>query len=88
MASAGLLILLGIVLQLAELGYGHVNAGNMWLYSVVVTDVWHALSVHLNVTAVEEWLKFWPLLLVCVGLAIFLALKPADGSAERSAPRA
>jgi uncharacterized membrane protein YphA (DoxX/SURF4 family) len=78
MAGAGLLILLGIVFQLAELGYGHINANNFWLFSVLASNVWGMVSTHLNVPALTEMLRFWPLLLVCSGFAMLAALKPGS----------
>jgi hypothetical protein len=76
MAGAGLLILLGIVFQLAELGYGHINANNFWLFSVLASNVWGMVSAHMNVPALQDMLRFWPLLLVCSGFAMLAALKP------------
>src|ERR1700683_3039206 len=64
MAFAGLLILLGIVFQLAVLGYGHINAGDFWLVSVIATNLWGAAAEHLNLPALQEMFTYWPLLLV------------------------
>jgi hypothetical protein len=75
MACAGLLILLGIVFQLAVLGYGHINAGDFWLVSVIATNLWGVAAEHLNLPALQEIFTYWPLLLVCTGFVMLLALK-------------
>src|SRR6202142_2001863 len=85
MAGAGLLILLGIVFQLAELGYGHVNANNFWLFSVLAANVWAIVSTHLNVPALTEMLRFWPRLLVCSVFAMLAAGKPGSRKAVGAA---
>lgn len=72
-AGATLLILLGIVFQLGELGYGHLQSGNLWFFSTMLTDIWNILSLRLNVPALAELLRYWPLALVGLGLAILLA---------------
>jgi len=77
MASAGLLILLGIVFQLAELGYGQVVPGEGWLLSVVASDLWNVIALHLNMSAFQEIMRFWPLLLVCAGGAMLAVRKSA-----------
>jgi hypothetical protein len=87
MAGAGLLILLGIVIQLALLGYGHINANNFWLFSVLASNVWGVVSAHMNVPALQDMLRFWPLLLVCSGFAMLLALKPGNRRIAGSASR-
>ncbi|HUO33586.1 MAG TPA: hypothetical protein VMU43_01210 [Candidatus Acidoferrum sp.] len=70
--GAILLILLGIVLQLSELGYGHLCLGNFWFFSMIATGLWNILAAHSSVPAAREIFSFWPLLLVCVGIAALL----------------
>ena len=72
-AGATLLILLGIVFQLGELGYGHLQSGNLWFFSTMLTDIWNILSLRLDVPGLSELLRYWPLALVALGLAILLA---------------
>jgi hypothetical protein len=72
-AGATLLILLGIVFQLGELGYGHLQSGNLWFFSTMLTDIWNILSLRLDVPGLGELLRYWPLVLVGLGLAILLA---------------
>jgi hypothetical protein len=70
--GAGLLILLGLVLQLGALGYGHVQPGNMWIASTVVQSVWNMVILQLDSHGVHAVATFWPLLLISMGLAILL----------------
>jgi hypothetical protein len=70
MLIAGLLILLGIVFQLGELGYGHIN--NLWFVSVMTESAWNLASMHGNGPAFDEMLRWWPLALVSVGIAILM----------------
>jgi ABC-type multidrug transport system fused ATPase/permease subunit len=74
-AAAAVLVLVGIVFQGAELGFGHIAPGNFWLFSVLATNIWNMLSLHMNVSTVQEFCRFWPLLLVGLGLAIMLAAR-------------
>jgi hypothetical protein len=80
MAAAGLLILLGIVFQLAEFGYGQLVPGEGWLLSMVASDLWNAIALHLNMPALQQLLEYWPLLLVCAGSGLLAALR--GGSAR------
>jgi hypothetical protein len=83
MAGAALLILLGIVFQLGELGYGHFRLDNLWLFSMMLADIWNILSVRLNIPSAAEVLRYWPLVLVGLGLAILLATQENRFSASR-----
>jgi hypothetical protein len=74
-AAATVLVLVGIVFQGAELGYGHISTGNFWLFSVLATNIWNILSLHMNISTLQEFCRFWPLLLVGLGLAIMLAAR-------------
>jgi len=68
MVIAGLLILLGIVFQLGEFGYGHISAQNLWLVSVVTQSVWNLI----HGTGFDEVTRWWPLVLVSMGFAILM----------------
>ncbi len=72
MIVAALLILLGTVLQLGELGYSHISIANFWLVSMFTQSAWNLLAMHINAPAMEEVLRFWPLMLVSVGLGILM----------------
>ena len=82
-AGAALLILLGIAFQLGELGYGHLRLDNLWLFSMMLGDIWNILSVRLNIPNAGEVLRYWPLILVGLGLAILLATQENRFSASR-----
>ena len=72
MMVAGLLILLGIVFQLGELGYGHLGAHNLWFVSVVTQSAVNLLSSGSNGGTIDGILRWWPLALVSSGLAILM----------------
>jgi hypothetical protein len=82
-AGAALLILLGIVFQLGELGYGHLRWDNLWLFSMMLANIWNILSMRLNLPSAGEVLRYWPLILVGLGLAILLATQENRFSASR-----
>ena len=73
--GAGLLILVGLVLQLGALGYGHVQPGNIWIASTIVGSVWSMLISQLDAPWAQELATFWPLLLTSMGLAILLVTR-------------
>jgi hypothetical protein len=72
-AGATLLIVLGVLFQLGELGYGHLRLGNLWFFSMMLNDIWNILSMRLNIPALSDLLRYWPLALVGLGFAILLA---------------
>lgn len=70
--GAILLILLGIVLQLSELGYGHFRPESFWLFPMIAASLWNLFAIHANAPGARELMSFWPLLLITVGLAALL----------------
>jgi hypothetical protein len=82
-AGAALLILLGLAFQLGELGFGHVRVDNLWLFSMMLGDIWNILSMRLNLPSAGEVLRYWPLILVGLGLAILLATQENRFSVSR-----
>jgi len=76
MGGAGLLILVGLVLQLGTLGYGHVQPGNVWIASTIAGSAWSMLISQLDAPGVQEVSTFWPLLIIGTGLAILLVARP------------
>jgi hypothetical protein len=70
--SATLLILLGLALQAAEIGWVRLWPSNLWLFSVIVPGLWNMLAVEWNGPIFQELLKFWPLALVASGMAMLL----------------
>jgi hypothetical protein len=81
------LILLGILFQLVELGYAHLGLGNLWLFSIMFTDIWNILSMRLNIPNLADLLRYWPLVLVGLGLAILLATHENRSSRARRGNR-
>jgi peptidoglycan/LPS O-acetylase OafA/YrhL len=82
-ASATLLILFGLVFQVVELTCRNLQLGNLWLLSVLASDIWNILSVHFNVPSIGDALLYWPLLMICMGLAILLAVRENRPSRAR-----
>ncbi len=84
---AAALIFIGSVFQLGVLGYGHLNPRDLWPAVMIVQAAWNLLAAHLNAPPLGDFFQFWPLLLVALGLAIVLALKPSNRSAARRGNR-
>jgi hypothetical protein len=84
LASATLLIASGIVFQLLEVACRNIHLGNLWLVSVLASDIWNILSVQFNVPTAAVFF-YWPLVLVCMGLAILLAIRENHTSRNRRA---
>jgi hypothetical protein len=80
---AAALIFIGSMFQLGMLGYGQLNPRDLWPAVMVVQAAWNLLAAHLNATEMVNVFQYWPLLLVGAGLAILLALKPANRSGSR-----
>jgi hypothetical protein len=78
-AAAGLLILMGIVFQLGELGYSHFSSANFWLAAMITEGVWNLLTVRWDAPALRELLRFWPLIFVAFGLGLLLVAKRDEG---------
>jgi hypothetical protein len=73
--AAGLLVSVGIVFQLCELGFGSQSPNAFWFVHLIAVNLWNLLALHLDAPGIGEVLRFWPLLLVGFGLAILMALK-------------
>jgi hypothetical protein len=92
--AAGLLVSVGIVFQLCELGFGSQSANAFWFVHLIAVNLWNLLALHLDAPGIGEILRFWPLLLVGFGLAILMALKTENrevtsrSSREGVTPRA
>ena len=71
--SSTLMVLVGVVFQAGELGMGHFRLDNLWLVSVLASDLWNLLATHIGGPTVAEVLRYWPLILVGLGLSIMLA---------------
>ena len=87
MAAAGLMILLGVVFQLAELGYGQFIPGESWLVSALAKELWRVVSIHLNIPSLHLIFVYWPLLLVGLGCSTLLALRAGNIQRATSSAR-
>jgi hypothetical protein len=83
---AAALIFIGSVFQLGVLGYGQMNPRDLWPAVLVVQAAWNLLAVHLNAPQFGDLFQFWPLLLVALGLAIALMLKPVKSLGRAPRP--
>lgn len=81
------MILVGVVFQAGELGLGHFRLDNLWLVSVVASDLWNLMATHIGGPTVEEVLRYWPLILVGLGLSIMLATQENRLGRTRKGPR-
>jgi hypothetical protein len=79
---AGVLIGLGLVLQWAEVAFTRIMSKNMWFFSTVLRASWNIINVS-GAATWNQYIYYWPLLLVIVGLAIFISLyaKCSSGAA-------
>ena len=87
LGGSGLLILVGLVLQLGALGYGHFQPGNIWIASTIVGSGWSMLVTQLDSPAVQHLATFWPLLLISMGLAALLVTKREERQPALSSSR-
>ena len=71
--TSALMILVGVVFQVGELGLSHFRLDNLWQVSVVASDLWNLVVTHLGGPTLTQVLRYWPLLLVGLGLATMLA---------------
>jgi hypothetical protein len=83
--AAGFMILLGIVFQLAQLGYDGIAVNNFWFVTTIAGNLWNFLVVRSDVPALGELLRFWPMLIVAAGLALLAAPYPNLCAAKLSA---
>jgi hypothetical protein len=72
-AAAGLLILLGLMAQLGELGVGPFTRDTYWIIPFLAEGLWNILMALLSSTALADASPLWPLTFVLAGCAaIFL----------------
>lgn len=71
--GATILILTGVIFQLAELTYAHLRGDGLWFFSVLASNIWNMLALKFNAPAVQQMAEYWPLLLIGAGLAMLLA---------------
>ena len=71
--GAAVLIFLGIVFQLCELGYAHLATDNHWVASLIIESLWSLVDGWVKAVALGDAFRFWPLALVLAGCAILLS---------------
>jgi hypothetical protein len=75
--GAAVLIFLGIVFQLCELGYAHLTTDSHWVASLLLQSLWSVLDGWVNSAAIGDSFRFWPLALVLAGCAVLMSRKKA-----------
>jgi hypothetical protein len=85
--AAGLLIFVGIVFQLGQLGYGVRYADGFWMIQMIATNTWNLLAVHLGAPTIKQILEFWPLALVAGGFGILVARRAPKCAGTRRGER-
>ncbi len=73
MVGSALLVMIGLVFQVGEIGVGHFRMDNLWLVSVLASDLWNLLAARVGGPSFAEVLRYWPLILVGLGFSIMLA---------------
>jgi hypothetical protein len=81
MAGAGLLILLGMMAQLGELGLGPFTRDSFWIIPFLADGLWNILTVLASRTAFAAAIPFWPLALVVAGCSAIFLLKSQNSAA-------
>jgi len=84
--GARLLILSGIVIQLAVLGFGLLGHGTLLLVSGLASGAWNLAASLWSLPLAGGLAECWPLMLVAAGLALLWSSKQDDaraGSARR-----
>lgn len=87
-AGAGLLILLGLMAQLGEVGLGPFTRETFWIIPFLGDGLWNILDALVSRTAFAAALPFWPLGFVLAGCAaIFLLNSQGTLTAQESSRR-
>jgi hypothetical protein len=68
--GAFVLILLGVLFQLCELGYAHLSADSHWVASLILASLWSLVDGWVKAAALGDGFRFWPLALVLAGCAV------------------
>lgn len=75
--GAAVLIFVGIVFQLCELGYAHLTTDSHWVVSLLLQSLWSLADGWMKAAAIGDSFRFWPLALVLAGCAILLSRRTA-----------
>jgi hypothetical protein len=82
--TAAMMILVGVVFQVGELGLSHLRLDNLWQVSVVASDLWNLVVTRIGGPTVTQVLRYWPLVLVGLGFSIMLATQ--ENRLKRTTP--
>ena len=74
--GAAVLIFVGIVFQLCELGYAHLTDSH-WVASLLLQSLWSLADGWVKAAAIGDSFRFWPLALVVAGCAILFSRRTA-----------
>lgn len=75
--GAFVLISLGVVFQLCELGFAHLSRDNHWFASLVLESLWSLVDGWVKAAALGDGFRFWPLAFVLAGCAVLMSRKRA-----------
>ncbi len=75
-AAAGLLVLLGLMAQLGQLGLGPFTRDTFWIIPFLANGLWNILMALVSRSAFADAIPFWPLTLVVAGCTALFLLKP------------
>jgi hypothetical protein len=81
MAAAGILMLLGLMIQFGELGLGPFTRDTFWIIPFLANGLWNILVTALSRTAFATALPYWPLTLVLAGSAALFLLSSRNSIA-------
>jgi hypothetical protein len=79
--GAGILIMMGLSLQWAEMLFAHYVAANTWFFATLFGQAWNMISAWISSSALPQYLQYWPLLLVVTGAAILFSRGPKRATA-------
>jgi len=75
--GAAVLIFLGVLFQLCELGYAHLTTDSHWVASLILESLWSLVDGWVKAAALGDAFRFWPLALVLAGCAILVSRRKA-----------
>jgi len=84
--TAGLLISLGIVIELGELAYACICAANAWFISMVAGNLWNALATFIHEAGGPDVVRYLPLLLVIAGIVLLTSVRRSRVPAAVAVP--
>ncbi|HUK29984.1 MAG TPA: hypothetical protein VLV89_02655 [Candidatus Acidoferrum sp.] len=86
-AGAGLLVLLGLMAQLGELGLGPFTRDSFWIIPFLAEGLWNILRALVTRTAFAAAIPFWPLAFVLAGCVTIFLLNSQGREATQESTR-